>query len=139
MLKQRLTGTAGLLYIRPWSLSPGLQQAAPCCPSFPLILCCQRIAVKQSSYPLPYFQPSKGSHGLCASSLNPKAWPPELFLQWFLPSLERLISHNFHNTPDTVSFPNQEVLLCYVSLAHGGLFISLTLTHASRFSENVIV
>ena len=47
------------------------------------------------------------------SSSNPRAWPPKLFLHWFLALLERLISHNFHNTPDTVSFSHPGSALCY--------------------------
>lgn len=53
--------------------------------------------------------------------------------------LESLISHNFHSTPDTASFPNQEVPSAILGLCPRWSLISLIPTHASRFSENVIL
>ena len=50
------------------------------------------------------------------SSSNPRAWPPELFLHWFLPSLKDSFPITFTTHQIQSLFPNQEVPFAILGL-----------------------
>ena len=77
------------------------------------------------------------------SSLNPRAWPPEPLLHWFLPSLKVSLPITF--TPHQIQppFPTRKCPLLFWAFAHGGLLSAYAClacpTHASSCCENVTV